>query len=65
MIAWLIRLILIPAGFIASWFVAKDAPQFGAVQAMAAVFLVVFILVVFGLTSKRNDAKRNDKPAGS
>ncbi len=55
MIAWLIRLILIPAGVIASWFVARDAPNFGAVQAMAAVFLVVFILVVFGLTSKRRD----------
>jgi len=60
MIAWLTRLILIPAGFIASWFVAKDAPNFGAVQAMVAVFLLVFILLVFGLTSKRGD-----KPSGS
>ena len=55
MIAWLTRLILIPAGFIASWFVAKDAPNFGAVQTMVAVFLVVFVLVVLGLTSKRRD----------
>ncbi len=58
--AWLIRIILIPAGFIASWFVAKDAPNFGAVQTMVAIFLVVFILVVFGLTSKRGD-----RPSGS
>ncbi len=60
MIAWLTRLILIPAGIIAGWFVAKDAPNFGAVQTMVAVFLLVFILLVFGLTSKRSD-----KPSGS
>jgi hypothetical protein len=55
MIAWLTRLILIPAGVIASWFVAKDAPNFGAVQAVTAVFLLVFILLVFGFTSRRGD----------
>ena len=58
MIGFLIRVILIPAGIIASWFVAKDAPNFGALQTMVAVFLLVFILVVFGLTSRRGDAKR-------
>lgn len=55
MIAWLTRLILILAGVIAGWFVAKDAPNFGAVQAITAVFLLVFILLVFGLTSRRGD----------
>ena len=55
MINLVIRLVLIPASFIASWFVAKDAPNFGAVQTMVAVFLVVFVLVVLGLTSKRGD----------
>ncbi len=58
--AWLIRLILIPAGTVAGWFVAKDAPNFGAVQTMVAVFLLVFILLVFGLTSRRGD-----RPSGS
>jgi hypothetical protein len=56
MIAWLLRLILIPAGFIASWFVAKDAPNFGIVQAIVALFLIVFIVAVIALT--RGDAKR-------
>ncbi len=51
----LIRLILIPAGIIAGWFVAKDAPNFGAVQTMVAVFLLVFVLLVFGLTSRSRD----------
>jgi hypothetical protein len=51
----LIRLILIPAGIIASWFVAKDAPNFGAVQTMVAIFLLVFVLLVFGLTSRSRD----------
>ena len=55
MINLVIRLVLIPSSFIASWFVAKDAPNFGAVQTMVAVFLVVFVLVVLGLTSKRGD----------
>jgi hypothetical protein len=56
MIAWLIRLILIPAGVIAGWFVAKDAPNFGIVQAMVALFLIVFVVAVYALT--RSDDER-------
>lgn len=50
MIAWLLRLILIPAGAVAGWFVAKDAPNFGIVQAMVALFLIVFVVAVIALT---------------
>ena len=28
MLGWFVRGLLIVAGFVASWFVAKDAPQF-------------------------------------
>ena len=56
MIAWLLRLILIPPGVIASWFVAKDAPNFGIVQAMVALFLIVFVVAVYALT--RSDDER-------
>ena len=56
MIGWLLRLILIPAGVIASWFVAKDAPNFGMVQTMVALFLLVFVVAVFALT--RSDDER-------
>lgn len=56
MINWLIRLILIPAGVIAGWFVARDAPNFGIVQATMALFLIVLIVAVIALT--RGDGKR-------
>jgi hypothetical protein len=32
MLGWIVRGLLIVAGFVASWAVAKDAPQFGLVQ---------------------------------
>lgn len=50
MVTWLLRLILIPSGFIAGWFVAKDAPNFGIVQATVALFLIVFVVAVIALT---------------
>jgi hypothetical protein len=28
MIAWLVRILVIVSGFMASWFVTKDSPQF-------------------------------------
>ena len=55
----LIRLILIPAGLVASWFVARDAPNFGIVQTMVAIFLLVFVVAVFALT--RNGAARPER----
>lgn len=56
MISWLLRIILVPAGIIAGWFVGKDQPDFGLVQAIVALFVLVFIVAVFALT--RGDAKR-------
>jgi hypothetical protein len=47
---WLLRLILIPSGVIAGWFVAKDAPNFGIVQATVSLFLIVFVVAVIALT---------------
>jgi hypothetical protein len=32
MIGWIFRGFLIVVGFVASWFVTKDAPQFGVMQ---------------------------------
>ena len=50
MLNWLLRLILIPSGVIAGWFVAKDAPNFGIVQATVSLFLIVFVVAVLALT---------------
>lgn len=51
MIGWLVRLILIPAGAIAGWFVAKDAPNFSAVQMVVALLLLFFIILVMIVAS--------------
>jgi len=40
---WVVRGLLIVAGFFASWVVAKDAPQFGAVQMAVGLFLLVLV----------------------
>ena len=45
MLGWIVRGLLIVAGFVASWFMAKDAPQFGVMQ--MAVAIMLFVLVVF------------------
>ena len=54
MLGWIVRGLLIVAGFVASWFVAKDAPQFGIMQMAVALFL--FVLVVAVLTKEPNFA---------
>jgi hypothetical protein len=46
MLGWIARGLLIAAGVVASWFVAKDAPQFGIMQMAVALILVVFIAAV-------------------
>jgi uncharacterized membrane protein YeaQ/YmgE (transglycosylase-associated protein family) len=37
MLGWIVRGLLIVAGFVASWFMAKDAPQFGLMQMAVAL----------------------------
>jgi hypothetical protein len=46
MLGWIVRGLLIVAGFVASWFVAKDAPQFGIMQMAVALFLFVIVVAV-------------------
>jgi hypothetical protein len=46
MLNWLTRVLLLAAGFIASWLIASDAPQFGLMQVAVALVLVVFIVAV-------------------
>ena len=58
MFTWLLRLILIPAGIIAGWFVAKDAPNFGIVQSMVALFLIVFVVAVIAFTRNSGNEQR-------
>jgi len=47
MVGWAARILLIVAGTLTSWLVAKDEPIFGVVQMTIAVLL--FVLLIFVL----------------
>jgi uncharacterized membrane protein YeaQ/YmgE (transglycosylase-associated protein family) len=53
MLSWILRGFLIAVGFIASWFVAKDAPQFGLMQMAVALGLVVLVVAVLAFWPER------------
>ena len=53
MLGWIVRGILIVAGFVASWLVAKDAPQFGIMQGAVALFLAVLVVAVLAFWPER------------
>jgi len=44
MLSWLVRLLLGLAGVVTAWFVAEDASNFGLVQTVVAIVLVVIFL---------------------
>ena len=50
MIPWIVRLVLIPAGALANFFVARDAPNFDLIEGMIAVALIALIVVVLAVT---------------
>ena len=46
MVGWVARVLLIVAGFVVSWFVAKGTPQFGLMQMAVGIILFVFVIWV-------------------
>jgi hypothetical protein len=46
MISWIVRILMVVAGVVTSWFVTKDAPIFGVAQVMVALLLLTFIVAV-------------------
>ena len=44
MFAWLTRIALAMGGAVASWFVAKDAPNFSVIQGVAAMIIIATIV---------------------
>jgi formate hydrogenlyase subunit 3/multisubunit Na+/H+ antiporter MnhD subunit len=46
MIGWVARGLLVAAGFVASWFITRDVPQFGLAQGAVALVLLVFVVAV-------------------
>jgi hypothetical protein len=53
MISWIIRILMVTAGVVTSWFVAKDAPIFGVAQVMVALLLLTFIVAVLAFWPHR------------
>jgi hypothetical protein len=52
-ISWLARGLLIAAGFVASWFMTRDTPQFGLLQMAVGLLLLVFIVAVLAFWPER------------
>jgi formate hydrogenlyase subunit 3/multisubunit Na+/H+ antiporter MnhD subunit len=52
-LGWIARGLLIVAGFVASWFVAKDAPQFGLVQMAVGLLLLILVVSVLAFWPER------------
>ena len=53
MLGWIVRVLLIAAGVVASWLVAKDSPQFGVMQMAVALILVVLVIAVLAFWPER------------
>jgi hypothetical protein len=61
---WIARGLLIVAGFVASWLVAKDSPEFGIMQMAVTLVLVVLVVWVLAFWPERwsRMLKRGPKP---
>jgi len=46
MFGWIVRVLLIAAGVVTSWFVARDAAVFGVAQVMMALVLITAIVAI-------------------
>ncbi len=53
MLSWLVRLILIVAGVIAEFFVARDALNFAVIQGVVALLVVTMIVFVLAFWPRR------------
>ena len=62
MIGWVVRLLMIAAGAVTGWFVAKDAVNFGAVQMMVALLLLTLIVAVLAFWPPRWTIRLNRLP---
>jgi hypothetical protein len=59
MLAWIVRLILIVAAPIAALLVARDSLNFGILQTFVAILLVVGLLLMAALWSKRRSDQQS------
>jgi len=59
MIGWIVRILLAAGGVVASWFVARDAPNFGVIQMVFALILLTFAVAVIAFWPERWTAALN------
>ena len=53
MVGWIARLLLIAAGTVTGWFVARDEPNFGVIQLATAPLLLTFVVAVLAFRPAR------------
>ena len=49
MVVWLTRIALATGGLVASWFVARDAPNFSVIQGIAAMMIIAAVVAAAAL----------------
>lgn len=58
MVGWIARFLLIAAGTVTGWFVARDEPNFGVIQLATALLLLTFMVAVLAFRPARWTAGR-------
>ena len=53
MLGWIVRALLIAAGLVTSWFVARDAAIFGVAQVMVALLLIAAVVAILAFWPSR------------
>ena len=53
MLSGIVRILMLAAGFVTSWFLARDTPIFGVAQVMMTLILIAFIVAVVAFWPER------------
>ena len=53
MVSWIVRILMLVAGTVTSWFVAKDAPNFSVVRMAVALLLLTLAVAVIAFWPSR------------
>ena len=59
MVGWIARFLLIAAGTVTGWFVARDEPNFGVIQLATALLLLTFVVAVLAFRPARWMVRRH------
>ena len=59
MIGWIVRSLLAVGGVLTSWFIARDAPNFGVIQMVMSLILLTLAVAVIAFWPERWTASLN------